>query len=101
LLGGGSGPRVGLTGFLKGEDSHEDGEKEERAVAQNGHTRERLGLGEATAVDVQAQSVGAKNAGEESADDQCDEGGPDAELPANQEKKADGNFGEGQRLGDE
>ena len=91
----------GAAGFLEGEDGHEDGEEKKSAIAEDGHAGERLGLGETATVDVQVKSIGADNAGEETADDERDDGGPNAELPANEKEKANGNFGEGQGLGDE
>src|SRR5208283_268764 len=47
------------------------------------------------------KSIGTNDAGEETANDECGDGGPDAELPANEKEKTDGNFGERQGLGDE
>jgi len=69
---------MGLAGLLEGEDGHEDGEEKESAVAENGEAGERLGLGETAAIDIEVKGIGADDAGEKPADDECGDGGPDA-----------------------
>lgn len=91
---------MGTAGFLEREDGHEDGEEKKSAVTEDGHAGERLGLGETAAVDVQVKNISADDADEETSDDERDDGGPDAELPANEKEKTDGDFGERQGLGD-
>src|SRR5260370_22787325 len=59
------GPGVGLAGFEKGEDGHEEGEGDESAVAENRFEREGLGRGKAAAVNLQAQSVRTHDRSEE------------------------------------
>lgn len=92
---------MGTAGFLKGKDGHEDGEEEESAVTENGDAGEWLRLGETAAVDIEVKGIGTDDADEETSDDECDDGGPDAELPADEKEKTDGDFGEGQGFGDE
>lgn len=92
---------MGTAGFLENEDGHEDGEEKKGTIAEDGHPGERLRLGETPTVDVQVKSIGADDAGEETADDERDDGGPDAELPADEEEETDGDFGIRQGLRDE
>ena len=92
---------MGLAGFLEGEDGHEDGEEKESAITEDGDAGEWLGLGETAAVDIEVKGIGTDDAGEEPTDDERDDGGPNAELPADEKEKTDGDFGEGQGLGDE
>jgi len=87
--------------FLVGEDGHEDSEEQERAIAEDGHKRERFGLGETATINLQAQSVCANDGDEEPGDDRGDDGGPHAKLPAHEQQDANGDFGEWQRVRDE
>src|SRR5271165_3199712 len=70
------GPRMRFASFLKGEDGHEKREQEKRAVTQDGHARKWFGLGETAAIDRQAESVGANNAGKKACHQQSDKRRP-------------------------
>ena len=92
---------MGAAGLLERKDGHEDGEEEKSTVAENGEAGERLGLGETAAVDIEVKGIGTDDAGEEAADDECGDSGPNAQLPADEKEKTDGNLGERKSLGDE
>ncbi len=85
-------------GFLIGEYRHEHGEKKERAIAEDGDPGERLGIGEATAINLEAEGIGAHYDDEEAKNEETGECGPDAQLPTDEEKQAEGDFGKGQRV---
>src|SRR5882762_3619602 len=75
-LGGGflrGGPGMRLARFHESEDGHEDRESDERAVAGNGHARERFGSRKAAAINVHVQKVGTRNNAQESEHDQSAE----------------------------
>src|SRR5216684_3901810 len=95
------GPRMRLARFDKSEDGHEKRERGERSVAENCFDREGFGSSETTAVNLQAESVGAHNGGEESEHDQSDDGGPDAESPADEQQETETDFRERKRVRDE
>src|SRR5260370_9945909 len=90
------GPGVGLAGFEKGEDGHEEGEGDESAVAENRIDREGLGSGKGAAVKLQGQSVRTHDGGEESEDDHGDESGPDAQANTEEQQQAENDFRERQ-----
>src|SRR3982074_1887983 len=55
FLRGGPGMRLARVG--EGEDGHEEREGDERAVADDGHDRQRLGGGKAAAIDLHPERI--------------------------------------------
>ncbi len=92
---------MGLAGFEEGEDGHEEREPGEEAVADYGGDGQRLGCGEAAAINLHACGVGVDHGTEETEDQQRAQGGPQAQLPAEDEEKAQRDFREGQSVGHE
>src|SRR5713226_10240563 len=72
---GGWGPGMGLAGFEEGEDGHEEREPGEEAVADYGGDGQRLGCGEAAAINLHACGVGVDHGTEETEDQQRAQGG--------------------------
>jgi hypothetical protein len=92
---------MGSASFLEGKDGHEDGEKQQGTVAKHGPSGKRLWLGKTSAIDVEVQQIGTQNHGEESANDQSDQCGPDAKADANYKEQTNGNFHDGKPLREE
>ena len=90
-----------LAGFDEGEDGNEDGEGDEDAVADDGLKGERLGGGEAAAIDVHVKKVGTRDDDPKSDHDQRDEARPDAHAPSNQEQQTESDLRERQSVRDE
>src|SRR5438034_2483245 len=63
-------------------------------------SRYRFGSGEAAAVDVHVQEIGARNHAEKPNHDQRDQRSPDAQLPADQQKQSKDEFSERQGVRD-
>jgi len=85
---------------MKAKNGHEKRESDKHTVADDGHAGERFGRGEAAAVDVHMQQIGARNNAQESDQDQSDERSPDAKLPPDQQEQPEQDLGEGQRVCD-
>src|SRR5215813_6955536 len=64
------GPRMRLPGLDEGEDRHEQSKSGKKAVADHRFESKRLGSGEAPAVDVHVQKVGARNYGQKAEHDE-------------------------------
>src|ERR1700722_12869829 len=82
----GGSPRMWLTGFLKGEDGHEQGKRGERRVFQNLLKIDRLGSRKAAAINVHMKKVRTPNNTEEPQHDERKHRGPDAQAPADQKE---------------
>src|SRR6266705_2001060 len=95
------GPRVWLAGFDEGEDCHQQCQCREAAVAKDCLDGERFGGGKAAAINLQAQRVRAHHGGEEAQRDQRDDGGPDAQTPADEQEETESDFREGQSTSNE
>ena len=92
---------MGLAGFEEGEDGHEEGEGGEEAVADYRGDGQRLGGGEAAAIDLHACGVGVDHGTEETENQQRAQGDPHAQLPAEDEEQTQRDFREGQGVGHE
>src|SRR5882672_3390249 len=88
-----------LAGFEKDEDGHQSHEAKQRAVFENFEQRDFFGDAETTAIYFHVQKISAENSEEKSGHDESYQAGPDAQLPANQEKQSKGNFGKRKRMG--
>src|SRR2546429_985180 len=89
-----------LAGLDEREAGHEHGQQSKKAVANHGFDGERVRGGEAAAVDVHVQEVGTGNQGQESQHEKSYQRSPDTQPPANQQKQAEQDFGEGQGVRD-
>src|SRR4051812_16242687 len=94
-------PGMRLASLDEYEPGHQNRENRHGGVFQNFFQADRLGSGEAAAVDVHVQQIGAQNDESEADHDYGENGRPDAEAPADQQHDAEKNFREGQRVRDE
>src|SRR4051812_11976296 len=94
-------PGMRLASLDEYEPSHQDRENRHGGVFQNFFQADRLGSGEAAAVDVHVQQISAQYDESEPDHDYGENGRPDAEAPADQQHGAEKNFREGQRMCDE
>src|SRR5882672_5701731 len=79
------GPGMRLAGFYERQDSHDQRQRGEGAVADNGHAVEFLRCAEAAAVDVHVQKICAGHNRQEPYHDRRDGRGPDSQAPADQQ----------------
>lgn len=92
---------MGLAGFDVGAAGHSEGEGGHGGVFEDFFQVDGLGGGEAAAVDVHVQEVGAEDYYEKTQHERGEKRGPDAEFPSDQYENAEGDFGEGESVGDE
>src|SRR5436305_263851 len=96
-----SGPRVGLAGLEESEVGHGDGQDGEGCVFEDFSGADRFRSGKAATVDVHMQEIRASYDHEETEHDDSKNGGPDAQAPADQHQKPQGNLRKRQCVGNE
>jgi hypothetical protein len=97
---GRGGPGVGLAGFDEGAGGHGEGERRHGGIFQNFFEVDGFGRGEAAAIDVHVQEIGAQDYDEKPEHDGGEQRGPDAQFPANEYEQTQSDFREGKRVCD-